>query len=78
MDDKIAGLIDDDDVFVLVDDAERNGFGRGLAGSGGGTSMTIAAPELTRWLGSRIVLPSRRTAPASISALIRDRDKAAT
>src|SRR5580700_5652037 len=50
----------------------------GLAGSGGGTSTVMAAPELTRWLASRIVRPSSVTAPASISALSRDRDSSAT
>src|SRR5580692_9572014 len=50
----------------------------GLAGSGGGTSTATAAPELTRWLGARIVWPSSVTAPASISVLSRDRDSSAT
>src|ERR1700733_3700513 len=54
------------------------GSGNGLAGSGGGMSTMIAEPELTRWLGSRIVSPSSVTAPASINALSRDRDNAAT
>src|SRR5580700_5033275 len=50
----------------------------GLAGSGGGTSTVMAAPELTRWLASRIAWPPSVTAPASISALSRDRDSSAT
>src|ERR1700733_12722480 len=54
------------------------GSGNGLAGSGGGMSTMIAEPELTRRLGSRIVSPWSVTAPASINALSRDRDNAAT
>src|SRR5215472_214480 len=50
------------------------GSGSGRAGRGGGTSTLIAAPELTRWLGSRIVWPSTSTVPASISVLRRERD----
>src|SRR5579859_6860088 len=51
--------------------------GCGRAGSGGGTSTLMAAPELTRWLGSRIVWPSTSTVPASIRVLSRERDSAA-
>src|SRR5262252_4183594 len=50
------------------------GSGSGRAGRGGGTSTLMAAPELTRWLGSRIVWPSTSTVPASISVLRRERD----
>src|SRR5262249_10472725 len=38
----------------------------------------MSAPELTRWLGSRIVWPSTSTLPASIKALTRERDGSAT
>src|ERR1700684_4299956 len=50
----------------------------GAAGRGGGMSSAIAAPDLTRWLGSRIVAPSTVTAPALINALSRLRDSSAT
>src|SRR6516165_2502486 len=53
------------------------GSGSGRAGRGGGTSTLIAAPELTRWLGSRIVWPSTSTVPASIRVLSRERDSSA-
>src|SRR5215469_5665180 len=53
------------------------GSGSGRAGRGGGRSTLIAAPELTRWLGSRIVWPSTSTMPASIRILRRERDSSA-
>jgi hypothetical protein len=37
----------------------------------------MAAPELTRWLGSRIVWPSTSTVPASIRVFRRERDRSA-
>src|SRR5689334_8878581 len=53
------------------------GSGCGRAGCGGGTSTLMAAPELTRWLGSRIVCPSTSTVPASIRLLSRERESSA-
>src|ERR1700683_618197 len=49
----------------------------GLGGSGGGTSTAVAVAALTGGWGSRVVWPSRVTAPASISAFNRDRDNSA-
>src|SRR5581483_2724821 len=54
------------------------GSAAGRAGSAGGTSTVSVIPELTRWLGSRIVWPSTVTAPASISVFSRERDRSAT
>ena len=36
VDDQALGLVDDDEVGVLVDDVERDGFGLGLLGAAGG------------------------------------------
>ena len=41
MNNEATGFVDDDDVVVLIDHVERNGFGPGAAGTGGGISTSI-------------------------------------
>ncbi len=76
MDDEARRLVDDDEMFVLVDDVERKIFAdqlgmlwrRRLEGDSRAFPSRIA--------GSRTICPSTVTSPASISALRRVRDRA--
>ena len=47
MNDQTLGLVDDDDVVVLVDDIERDGLARGSAAIVSGTSIVIVSPAAT-------------------------------
>ena len=48
MHDEAFGLVDDDDVVVLIDDIERDIFtGPGSAGAASGTSIVIVSPAAT-------------------------------
>jgi hypothetical protein len=71
--DQALGLVEHDDLVVLVDDVERDAAPSAYAGSGAGIAIATASPALTRWPGSRIVRPPRLTSPARISALMRVR-----
>ena len=47
MHDEALGLVDDDDVVILVDDIERDILARGSAAIASGTSIVIVSPAAT-------------------------------
>jgi hypothetical protein len=47
MDDHARRLVHDDDVVVLIDDGERQGFGAGSASTGSRISTEICCPAFT-------------------------------